>query len=144
MCSTASGNGDAVAVSTIAVTQAQADLALIRNLDVDEFEDNDAAGDALERLGTFVNAVAERFPAPDGFGEKLSVRDLNGKRLRIGDTVKVFNSQRYGNPTGQLLGLASGVGSQGQRVRIRLDSGENYTPSVGRVERLVKAEAVTA
>jgi hypothetical protein len=71
-------------------------------------------------------------------GTKVGRRDMHGKPLRVGDRVQVYNSDRYGDPTGVVTGYGPDFGDGKTRVTVALDNRENmaYTPSCGRVERI--------
>lgn len=86
-------------------------------------------------------------------GQKTSVRDLNGKRLRVGDLVSVSGSCTHGQiENAVVLGDTNAADSHGhslknggsgykERVKIRLTSGETYHPGVYRVTRTSKVDS---
>lgn len=65
-------------------------------------------------------------------------RDRDGKRLRVGDLVRVYDSERYGNPIAVVLGPGDDLGDGKKRVHVALRNGQddNYNPSTARVQRL--------
>lgn len=95
----------------------------------------------------FAQVSADQYAKlPDGYGDKIGIVDRNGKQLRVGDKVRVFDSSRFGNPTGVVTGLGDDDDDDNEapyrRPRIKLDNGEadEYQPSAQRVERLWKVK----
>lgn len=112
---------------------------------------------ALEKLSDFLDDemedefdvveafVLDRLPPPPpeppvltNVGEKIGVRDANGKKLRVGDKVQIVRSCRFGDP----IGIVTGPGYKETRLDVYLPDRENaaYTPSRFRVTRIERAD----
>jgi hypothetical protein len=129
------------AADTIAIQQrlheAAAGLTTIAETLTDDSPEDDRFADDDEEFAEDSLALPELDQ-----GTKLPLRYPNGKRVRVGDRVQVFNSDRYGDPTGVVIGAGDDIDDgKGQRIRVRLDGGQNddYHPSLGRVQRISRA-----